>query len=113
MTLVELIDLALGKQEGRHVDLSIPQPLFDRMTIEARADIAGFYYAPECRLIGRVFTRSEMWTQLRHLLSQGSIIAVWRDGHDTQIFDAEGWGCLPEHIYKKHILLKTKEKFTS
>lgn len=105
LTLGKLIDLALGKEEARKVDTAIPQDVFDRMTPVARENIAGWYYAAEAKLHGRLLTREECWSLVKLRLKNGKIKATMAGGEDIGYVVAD-WYCLRDHACRGEIQLE-------
>lgn len=107
MNTGQLVELALGKEEARKVDYAIPQGVFDAMTEHARNDRAGWYYAPECKLSGRLLTQSECWTEIKRRLRSGKLKAFLRTYPQavdmTEI--AVEWPCLRSHVERSEILI--------
>lgn len=113
MNKQELIDLALGKEEGRKVDFAIPQPVFDQMTPAAREDIAGWYYAPEVKIFGRLLTISECWKNIMAHLENGKIVVTsvmgTADSHGFFTHRVRQWPCLKDHVLRGEITLERKQ----
>jgi hypothetical protein len=102
-TVANLVELALGEEEARKVDYAIPQPVFDQMTEPARRNIAGWYYAPESGLFGRLLTKDECWAQIQHKVKQGKLFADW---HGIGRCDtAVHWPCFHFHVEQGHIVI--------
>jgi hypothetical protein len=108
LTLNKLIELALGCDEARKVDTAIPQGVFDSMTQAAKNDIAGWYYAPEVKLMGRLLTQSECWRQIYFRLGQGELKATMMD-HDVSWL-ADTWPCFRSHVERGEIRLEESGK---
>jgi hypothetical protein len=105
-TVANLVELALGEEGARKVDYSIPQPVFDQMTEPARRNIAGWYYAPESGLFGRLLTKDECWAQIQHKVKQGKLFATMGLGEMDEIgYVAADWPCFRFHVEQGHIIL--------
>lgn len=118
LTVGALIDLSLGRTEGRKVDFAIPQDVFNQMTPTARANIAGWYYAPEARAFGRLLTQDECWTALQARIYAGTVRVRWnlptlRDGEALEPHLAEylmkRWPCFRAHVERGELLLEEPE----
>jgi len=120
MTRGELIELALGKDEARKVDTAIPQTVFDAMTQQAREGIAGWYYAPEAKIFGRLLTQAECWTEIKRKIQTGKLRtkfnAHWaRDEHDvldmTSRVMVNDWPCFQWHAERGEIVIEVVEPY--
>ncbi|HWK31095.1 MAG TPA: hypothetical protein VNR20_03325 [Terriglobales bacterium] len=110
---LELLDLALGKDEARKVDLAIPQDVFNQMTPTAREDVAGWYYAPEAKIFGRLLTLTECWKNVMADLENGKIVVASVMGVDDELggftYRVRQWPCLKEHVLRGEITLARKQ----
>jgi len=104
MTVGQLIDLALGPTEANKVDTAIPQPVFDAMTQAARSNIAGWYYAPEAKLFGRLLTKDECWREILNKLQNGTLKATMGDLDIGYV--AQHWPCFRFHVENGEIQLE-------
>jgi hypothetical protein len=103
MNLGQLIELALGPEQARKVDTAIPQAVFDQMTQAARENIAGWYYAPEAGLMGRLLTKDECWQEIKNKLHNGKL---WAFIAGVEIgYAAQQWPCLRYHVERDEIQL--------
>ena len=107
LTIGRLIELALGPEEARHVDTSIPQHVFDGMTQAARDNIAGWYYAPEVRVLGRLLTKEECWKEILHKVNGGSMIVTMGD-RELWGPTVAAWICFREHVERGDILIERR-----
>lgn len=104
MNIGQLIEFALGPEQARKVDTSIPQQVFDRMAPTARDDIAGWYYGPEDKIFGRLLTREECWQKIHNRLLEGTLQAFMGD---TEVgYVACHWPCLRYHANRDEITFK-------
>ncbi len=76
LTRANLVELALGEAEARKVDYAIPQGMFDRYSEAIRADIAGWYYAPEAKIFGRLLTQTECWRIIQKKVEAGELVVL-------------------------------------
>ena len=77
MTLSELVTLAIGADNARKVDHAIPQGVFDKLSAEVRADVAGWYYDPDTApTFGRLLSQSECWRLIRARIERGELVVV-------------------------------------
>jgi hypothetical protein len=108
-TKLTLIDLALGRAEANKVDLAIPQGVHDQMTQAARNDIAGWYYAPEVKLFGRLLTMTECWQQIVHKLREGKLYAFLGNDDDQSHnlgYMLVEWPCLRYHVERGEVIIR-------
>jgi hypothetical protein len=108
LTLGRLIELALGAEEAKKVDTAIPQSVFDHMTPVARENIAGWYYAPEVKLMGRLLTREECWSLVKIRLKNGRLSATMAGGENIGYVVAD-WHCLRDHASRGEIQITESE----
>jgi hypothetical protein len=104
MNIRELHVLALGRDEADMVDTAIPQALMDSLSIAERANVAGWYYAPECKIFGRLLKVSECWEIIRTRLENGEL-RVWMAGTDITPY-ARTWPCLRIHEQKGELTIE-------
>jgi hypothetical protein len=71
-------------------------------------NIAGWYYAPEAKIFGRLLTREECWKQITHRLGTGKLTATIRDGEDVS-YIVKDWPCLRFHVTRGEITLEEKD----
>lgn len=109
MTVGRLIELALGPEEARKVDTAIPQGVHDQMTQAARENIAGWYYAPEVKLMGRLLTKQECEDQIRHKLASGKLHAFMAGSEDIAFVVAQ-WPCLFQHAARGEVDILAPER---
>lgn len=108
----ELVQLALGPEEANKVDFSIPQSVFDNLGPKNRENIAGWYYAPEAKVFGRLLTQSECWDLIRARLHKGELVAealVNEEGryHVGVLPSCTGdWPCLQYHAQRGEIRVR-------
>jgi hypothetical protein len=101
MTKGKLIDLALGKEGARLVDLAIPQEVFNSLSQAARADTAGWYYDPlTARTFGRRLTMIECWAAVVTRIRKGEL-RVSLLGHENPLFVE--WPCFRYHAEQGEI----------
>lgn len=103
MNLGELIQLALGEEEARKVDTAIPQDVFNGMTQAQRENRAGWYYAPEAKIFGRLLTKDECWKEIRHKLREGKLSAYM--GSQELPYYVADWTCFRKHCEAGEITL--------
>lgn len=108
MTRGELIELALGKDSAGKVDTAIPQEVFDGMTSAARDNIAGWYYAPEAKIFGRLLTQEECWREVINKLRSGELTASLAGVEDVGHVVVD-WPCLRYHAERSEIIISVKE----
>lgn len=115
LSRADLVKLALGEEEVSKVDFSPPQDVFDRMTETARNDIAGWYYAPEAGLMGRLLTQTECWTEIRKKIANSALnveIYVYDhpDWHVGHVETAHAWPCLRWHVEQGHMTIVKNDR---
>ena len=104
LTIGKLIEHALGPDEASMVDTAIPQGAFDAMGVAARSQIAGWYYAPEAKLMGRLLTKEECWQRILFRLGYGGLKAMMAAMDVTHLVPE--WGCFRFHVEQGHIQLE-------
>lgn len=108
ITIFKLIEYALGPKEAGKVDTAIPQTVFDSMNKYARQDIAGWYYAPECKIMGRLLTKTECWAEIMDRLDNGELTAHMLDRDVTYVVTR--WKCFQSHVEAGEITLNEAGK---
>jgi hypothetical protein len=111
LTNGRLIELALGRDEARHVDTAIPQSVFDAQYPGQREQNAGWYYdrggttdGPRS-LTGRLLTVEECWGRVRHRLDKGKLQATMM-GLEIPAFICLQWKCFEQHVQRGEIILE-------
>jgi hypothetical protein len=112
LTTQSLIELALGAEEARKVDTAIPQHIFDGMTPVARENIAGWYYAPEVKLMGRLLTREECWSLIKLRLREGKLTATMAGGENIG-YTVANWHCLRDHACRGELQIKRLNEYSA
>lgn len=112
-TIGQLIELALGKDEAKHVDTAIPQYVFDRMTQGQRQGYAGWYYERtgvvqpdgyvKRSLMGRLLAKDECWQEIEHKIKQGRITASILGFENPLLVE---WPCFRQHVERGEIQLE-------
>jgi hypothetical protein len=105
LNLYGLIEFALGKDEAGKVDTSIPQGVFDAQYPGQREQNAGWYYAPEAKLMGRLLTKGECWDRIVHRMGKGELTA--RIGsQELPAYICAQWTCFRQHVERGEIQLE-------
>lgn len=113
MTVSRLIELALGADRAQRVDTAIPQATFNSLTQTQCEDVAGWYYEPEkAALMGRLLTRSECWTQIRHELRENRLSATLGPNYEDDLgYVLAEWPCLEYHALRGEVHIVTRAEF--
>jgi hypothetical protein len=106
MNLYRLIELALGVDEARKVDTSIPQQIFDGMNQAQRANIAGWYYSPKANIFGELLTKEQCWKKVMDRLLVGGLTASMA-GLDVT-YRVKDWPCLQSHVLAGEVILEER-----
>lgn len=108
----DLVHLALGPEEARKVDFSIPQAVFDGMGPKNQENVAGWYYDDKNKIFGRLLTQTECWELIAKRLHKGELVAeamVHDDGdwHIGTVPSSVGdWPCLQYHAERGEVRIK-------
>ena len=104
-----VIELALGKEEARHVDTALPQGFVNQQHPLERANNAGWWYPMQENgrrsLMGQRLTLKECWQQILDRLDKGELKARMGD-QEIYAYHCATWPCFRDHVERGEIQLE-------